>query len=483
MVLLTQNTHVAGFKTGCKSGHFSSFCCESIVSDSLINCGQSNLNNMFTGGFGIQRKSVSYLDEDTIMETAMECMQDDTESLSLINSGSYIVNNVPGYWSGNGKWSPVANLKYTTTSISSCTTTITTETTIISTTDTPKTVTCDATKWDQPCRHYWSVNSRNSYDTIACPVDAMKGRPAPSRWNNQHDAAWRYWVRNLPASLGTNKCDRDEWPPVAFMEKVGSPYTQWIRFVPSSANRAAGSLWKGICRSPKKETKYEGGPISGNTCTTIKSVIYTVNAMKMQFTNVFSYDGIGDNPCTPYITDDAGFALFTNDQWYADHVLAGYNTRAYLKAPVSSLTAGLRPPRYWSPAKRWLEHERDIFDALDDVDEYVPVQQMGFDPEDLVVDEGNSTRYTTPEELWEEYGLIKCRSHNCEKEKAAVGHYNPEEIQRKLALPTAEPMATVTGIPGSSSNPASGASVPMVPRETGKHHHGFHERRHGHHGA
>lgn len=62
---------------------------------------------------------------------------------------------------------------------------------------------------------------------------------------------------------------------------------------------------------------------------TVKSVIYTVNAMSLYFKNVFSDPGLSSNPCPPIITDDPGFTLFTQDQWYGDSVLAGYVFAGY----------------------------------------------------------------------------------------------------------------------------------------------------------
>lgn len=59
------------------------------------------------------------------------------ESLSLISSDNFIMNNVPGYWSGDGEFSVIQSLVYNTASQSSCTTTVTVEMIITSVTDTP----------------------------------------------------------------------------------------------------------------------------------------------------------------------------------------------------------------------------------------------------------------------------------------------------------------------------------------------------------
>jgi hypothetical protein len=61
---------------------------------------------------------------------------------------------------------------------------------------------------------------------------------------NQHHYQWiEGWV-----AAGKNKCDRDEWPPryfwpIAKKNELG----QMVRFLPSSENRGAGSMWKSFC--------------------------------------------------------------------------------------------------------------------------------------------------------------------------------------------------------------------------------------------
>jgi hypothetical protein len=41
-------------------------------------------------------------------------------------------------------------------------------------------------------------------------------------------------------------------------------------------------------------------------------------------------------------------------------------------------------------------------------------------PDDIVVDEGNTTRKATDEELLEDFGLYRCTSEHCEKEREAL---------------------------------------------------------------
>ena len=49
-ILVTQNSHIGGAVTGCLTGRYSSFCCDSIESDSIGNCPSSQLENQLTGG-------------------------------------------------------------------------------------------------------------------------------------------------------------------------------------------------------------------------------------------------------------------------------------------------------------------------------------------------------------------------------------------------------------------------------------------------
>ncbi|KAL6228911.1 hypothetical protein BDW75DRAFT_246204 [Aspergillus navahoensis] len=410
-ILLSKNTHVGGAKSGCKSGHFSSYCCESITTNILDTCPQSNANNALTGGLGIIRKdasSVELFKDDSSITTIQECATLLAGFLALVATASFILNIIPGHWSSNGIFTPIANLAYPQAAKKVCTTTTTTHTTITTLLPAaPSHVTCDGDKYPQACGHYSSVIYQNGYATLTCPVDKMKNRKAPGVWSKQHIEVWRYWVPHLPKSEGQDKCNRDEYPPFAFMEATGG-YNQWIRFLPATQNQKAGQLWKKVCAKNDKETKTEGGPIVSSTCTEVVSTIYSVGAMVMHFTNVAS-DYISANPCLPEITDDPGFALETNDPWYAANILKGYNSAAYKKAPVAALTRGKTAPRFWSTAKRWTGLDQD--GPLD----------LDFDPEDMVIDEGNISRRATPGEIYEELNMIKCESDDCKQELEAVG--------------------------------------------------------------
>ncbi|KAI2734245.1 CAZyme family GH18 [Penicillium roqueforti] len=305
--------------------------------------------------------------------------------------------------------------------------------------------------WDD---NQCSVSYWNRYSTLRCPVDKMSNRKLPAVWDKEHLKSWLLWVPPFAKSLGVDKCNRDEYPPFAFMESTGTTYTQWLRFLPESQNKGAGQLWKNICKDYKKETKLEGGPITSSTCTEIKSTVYTVNAMVMHFTNMPNDDLLADNPCLPEITHDYGFALMTNDRWYGVNYLQGHDSAAYAMDPEAALTQGLKPPRQ-KPAKRSLGYGIDEPISFD------------FNPEDIILDEGNSSRRVTPEELYE-LGLLKCESDNCVKEREALGIPYDEQDDAKIDMPllatTSESASTTSGLPTDSRNSARVA----YPVETGK---------------
>ena len=265
----------------------------------------------------------------------------------------------------------------------------------------------------------------------------MKSRTITKVWNDQHHTSWRRWVPSLAASWGYNKCNRDEYPPFAFMASDGANYVQWLRFLPQSQNSGAGQLWnQNICDKVESQTKAEGGPINGKTCTEIKSILYTVGAFSMRFANIPN-DELSSNPCLPEITNDPGWALLTNDKWYGANILAGHDSATYAYPPEFALTGGLSYPRH-SPGKRRQLDDQEILELLAERPEgyYAPTEKLEFDPEKIVVDIGNSSRHISHEELWDAYGLVKCQSENCQKEREAAGLVLEQEEVERLARTT-----------------------------------------------
>lgn len=313
----------------------------------------------------------------------------------------------------NWVFQPIRNIIYPQPNAKACTTTVTSfvEETRLSEV---KTVNCDGNRWLHACYHYSSVSRVQKLDTLVCPATAYNGdRDAVAKYRGERGGTksteWYKWVSNAPAGVKNNKCNRDEYPPFRFLagpndyKDAPQPanYDQWIRFLPESDNKGAQSLWNRLCGKPKKETKTEGGSINDKTCTEIQTITYRVNGMKMNFINVPDDidDGMYQNWCTlvPTLRVDPGFNLLNEDEWFDGR---GYQFRGfrpdYLYNPSILLTMGKTRPRS-SPAKRSLEDQVVITE--------------------LLIDEGNVTRKATPEELWEQQGLVKCGSENCEKEK------------------------------------------------------------------
>ncbi|KAL6229090.1 hypothetical protein BDW75DRAFT_235461 [Aspergillus navahoensis] len=414
-ILMGQNTHIGGAKTGCKSGHFSSYCCREIIASRDYSCPNTNANNLLTGGQGVLGPLVARYKDDPTLDTALgdllSCFISVIFFMGLVGTARYIPNIIPGHFERYRGFVPINNVAYTTEAEKPCTATVTTHTEVKSVTSSPKTITCDGSRYPQACAHYSSVMSRQGHSTFPCPLTQI-GRSVPQQWDKEHHKSWLLWVPNFPKNLGENKCN-----------PAGSPYQQYLRFLPESQNKGAGQYWKNLCKHTKKETKTEGGPIEDQTCTEIVSTIYTVNAMVMDFTKV-NGDLIDDNPCLPIITDDPGFALLWDDPWYKTN--KQHKTLDYKFEPDKDLVSGKTTPRK-KPAKRWADGDIDtadlLLDLLTDVPTpgYVPTLPLNFDPEDLIVDKGNSSRRATPEELYESLGLIKCTSPNCEEERQALG--------------------------------------------------------------
>lgn len=374
----------------------------------------------------------------------------------------------------------------------------------IDTTTMPMTTrTCPYDPWGQACYNYASVakfHSR-SYATLTCPVmRATGGRTAPRKWDAQHNKEWRSWIPELAPGLGY--CQRDEYPFFAFMG-TGNNYYQWIRLIPSRQNGGAGQIASGVCPSIASHTKISAvrtvHGINGLvTCLETTTSLTTRSRLFIQqvgLSDLNGNQGLGENPCTPFITNDVGYPLFTNDDYYVRNGLARPN---YATVPASSLTSGKvkptpnggfqphhqpraepappassipdrpepqnklpppqRQPRSQGSHNRLMRARSqgpeppygDMFEMLEHVtaggggggghsaaEEEVArvVAELG-----LGVDDGNSTRRPTAKELREEFGLFRCRSENCVLELAAVGR----DVHGRVTAQSA-PAAQATG--------------------------------------
>lgn len=97
----------------------------------------------------------------------------------------------------------------------------------------------------------------------------------------------------------------------------------------------------------------------------------------------------------------------------------------------------------------------EMVKELDEEDASLAAAALG-----LVIDEGNSTRRPTAEELRDEYGLFRCGSDNCAEELAVLG-MDVHGRKTVPAVPAAEATAAVSDYhPGQGMRPAA---VPVVP--------------------
>lgn len=186
--------------------------------------------------------------------------------------------------------------------------------------------------------------------------------------------------------------------------------------VPGDQNGAAANNnnggWRGICKfPPDKQVKTEGGPIidlgSYYLLTSYTSTIITLNVLSYTWTNVKPPTtdpyGLTANVCRPSVlTADVGFALQTNDPWYGGIRLSDYNS------DPGHRTSGVSKPT-WKKAKRF-----------DFVEEGV-----------MVVNEGNSTRLATDEEIELELGYTRCKSGDCKEELEIL-----RQQQAQASMPT-----------------------------------------------
>lgn len=176
-----------------------------------------------------------------------------------------------------------------------------------------------------------------------------------------------------------------------------------------------GSGWRGFCKfPPKKEISVEGGPVRNlggyDEATIIVSTMITLNVMSYTWTNVKppagDRYGLTANVCRPSVlTKDVRFAIMTDDPYYGNLRVGDFNL------DPGTRTIGVKRPDY----KRYELAE-------------------GF----IVVDEGNSTRLASDEEIETELGYTKCKRADCAEELDTL-----RQQQARAGAPTAisEPWA------------------------------------------
>lgn len=379
----------------------------------------------------------------------------------------------------------------------------------------------------QACYHYASVAAYHApaglYETLTCPLSRLRGRTAPKSYDGQHNKEWYSWIDALPGVNGKSReyCQRDEVPFFSF-SGTGNNYYQWIRFLSSIENNAGGKLAmaaNGDAMCPTKapssiisSTSVSAGPDGRATCFEYTTTITTRSRLYLTHANLPSLlngAGLGDNLCTPKLVQDGGFAIFTDDSYFARNGLAPPNWKTppdatqiagrmkptpnggFMPPKPATAVPAPPPPLILPPApapnpappppraplgphpqlnKRAVgmlegaadqtmgsvprSDSEDYDDAVDAAETLYArmlemVQELDEDEASLaaaalglVIDEGNSTRRPTAEELRDEYGLFRCKSDNCAEELAMLG-MDVHGRKTVPAVPAAEATAAV----------------------------------------
>jgi chitinase len=117
-------------------------------------------------------------------------------------------------------------------------------------------------------------------------------------------------------------------------------------------------------------------------------------------------DGITQNPCWPStLVPDPGFALLLQDPWYNLHANDRLEGQYYYSEPPGPFYTQGKVPRFGYNKR----------DGLVDMD------GENVDPDEIIVNEGNSTRKATDEELLERFGYLRCADGDCAAEREALG--------------------------------------------------------------
>ncbi|KAK6000837.1 hypothetical protein QM012_003562 [Aureobasidium pullulans] len=322
---------------------------------------------------------------------------------------------------------------------------------------------CDGSKWPQACLHYSSVirvNGPVSYNPLTCPSSSRGVKKARqggkkwqvvAQWNGEHNGAWSS-VRNQDIGWMQESdldCERDEYPPIGFWQG-NTADKAFVRLINSHDNGGAGAALfpLDICSHDS------GGKLPTSTSDSFSKLIHgqaqdtaiyerhltvTIGHMSIKFINIPNLpdDGITANKCFPSVLrDDPGFALMLRDSWYNGHPndrvfgLASYN-----KAPSANVIGtNVAQPNHF---------KRNSY----------------FDPDDIILDDGNSTRKATDQELAEEFGFYRCESSDCRKELDALGVESPVVVAPPRTVAVDTPAATTSVLTETTSTLTPEASA------------------------
>lgn len=306
---------------------------------------------------------------------------------------------------------------------------------------------CDGARYPQACAHYSSVITQQGdpASLLTCsniPVSS-DARPLTSIYKTkQHNNPVRknYIAASYIAPGYKRKktnCQMDEWPQARFQQGTAWGY---IRLLPGDQNGGVpghdwtsnlGSGWKRFCNFPPRShvEQPQGGPAG----TVIITTVITLNVMSYTWKNIAKSAGgpeaLTANVCRPTVlTGDVGYPLFTDDPWYTSQ---GITIHGDYNSDPGPRTSTIARPLY--------KRELDTLDELDFVDG------------NLIVDNGNSSRPLSHEEL-ELLGYTECATPECEAEYAIL-----KEQQEALGrLPDREE----SGVSTAASTPTTAYDLP-----------------------
>jgi hypothetical protein len=181
------------------------------------------------------------------------------------------------------------------------------------------------------------------------------------------------------------------------------------------------------------------------------------------------------------VPDDPGFALLTDDPWYRCGNNRGAYTKYYKDPPLPQFTNGKQnrptygfkqPPNNNNRRPPDSDSDTDMPDPSDDEDEdpSFPGGRRSLDdlvnlkrsPNELVINEGNTTRLPTEEELFEDFGLLKCEDRHCLKEVEELGYASLPIVHETPTSPaTVKAVATASTTSGSSEVTQSRAATSL----------------------
>ncbi|KAH8160820.1 hypothetical protein CIB48_g7423, partial [Xylaria polymorpha] len=309
------------------------------------------------------------------------------------------------------------------------------------------------------------------YKVLKCPEMSRPDpkRPWKEKWYTDHNAEWY----NGFMQQYNVQCEADEFPPAAFWQGAERP-KQYIRFSPGKQNSGAGSIFhlnfcghdnQGNLPVERINERYVSDRVVGGLkrrVTQYKAQV-TRRAVSIDFINVVDPDGVAGlqvNPCWPEVLlEDPGFALLTDDPYYQRH----RDVQRYAKANYPGLI----------PQDVLMGHvAQQGYRKRDE-------KSHDLDPEAWLLDDGNSTRHATKDELMEDLGILRCDSADCHEEMQELGIESalvvePQGTAHRL-VPTAVASSTqlaldikpTTSTAGEASAGSDALGLLGLPRPTG----------------